>query len=142
MPTTHKFEAVAQNLAAEHGVPISTATVMARKQFPRLYQSYQQSGLQDNAARSHQALVTAEIDKGFSEVVAKQRVMHAYGEAPRDLMKGDTAVTKFMRVTDRIMQKRGVERTEAMRLARKRNPGCSLSSVKCERFAAGVHSPP
>jgi hypothetical protein len=123
LPVTSKWEAVVQNLSNEHGIPLSTASVMARKQFPRLYQTYQESGLQGNAARTHQALVTAEMDKGFSEIVAKQRVAHAYGSTPADITKfADSPVTRFNAVVTKLMEERGIERTEALRLARKRNP--------------------
>jgi hypothetical protein len=130
LPVTHKWEATVQNLAAEHGVPLATASVMARKAFPRLWISYQQSGLQDNAARSHQALITERMDKGHSELIAKQQVAHLYGSTPIDLMKGDTPVTRFNAVVTKLMQERGIERTEALRLARKRNP--TLFAKYCE----------
>jgi hypothetical protein len=123
LPVHHKWEATVQNLANEHGVPKSTAAVMARKQFPRLYQSYQESGLQDNAARSHQSLVTAEMDKGFSEIVAKQRVMHAHGSTPLDIRKfRDSPAVRLENLMTKVMQRTGCERTVAWRAVRKRFP--------------------
>jgi hypothetical protein len=126
LPVTHRWEALVQNLAAEHGVPLSTASVMARKQYPRLWVSYQQSGLQGNASSSHQQLVATEMAKGLSREIAEQRVMHAHGSAPLDLNKcADSPVVRFMRTVDTIMKRQRqprLTRVEAMRKARLTNP--------------------
>jgi hypothetical protein len=84
---------------------------------------YQQSGLQDNAARTHQALVTERMDKGHSELIAKQQVMHLFGSTPMDIRKfRDSAAVRFEKLMTQVMERSGCQRTEAMTAIRKRYP--------------------
>jgi hypothetical protein len=128
---THKFETVVQRISAERGISKTDAAVAARRENGTLFESYQESGLQGNAAASHQALVTAQMDKGHSELIAKQQIAHLYGSTPIDLMKGDTPVTRFNAVVTKLMAERGIERTAALRLARKRNPALFAKYCEC-----------
>jgi hypothetical protein len=132
LPMHHKFETVVQRISSERNIPKAEAAAVARKENPTLFSDYQQSGLQGNATQSQQRLVALEVAKGFSPEVAAVRVAHAYGVVPQDLAKSanENPVLKFNRVVTKIMEERGVERTEALRLARKRNP--SLFAKYCE----------
>jgi hypothetical protein len=120
-PLTHKFETKVREIQHRDGVGPMEAARRARREHPVLHRNYAQSGLMGNADR--QALLSAEINKGFSPVVAAQRVMHLHGSvgAP-DLMKGDTSAVRFMRCVTKIMKRTGLQRTEAMQQARLRNP--------------------
>jgi hypothetical protein len=63
------------------------------------------------------------MDKGFSEVVAKQRVMHAHGSTPADIRKfRDSAAVRFEKLMTQVMERSGCQRTEAMTAIRKRYP--------------------
>jgi hypothetical protein len=68
--------------------------------------------------------VRAEIAKGFSSVLAKQRVMYAYGNTLPcgHLDKGiETAATVFMKRVDEVIARDRCSRTEAIEKARKEN---------------------
>jgi hypothetical protein len=118
----HRFESKIRNIMARDKVQPAEAARRARVENPVLFADYQRSGLQGHA--SHQALVTAEMRKGFSRTVAEQRIMHLYGNtAGPTLTKGDTVTTRFMRCVDTVMKRHpGMSRMEAMQAARERNP--------------------
>jgi hypothetical protein len=126
----HKFETVVDRMVRESGGKLSKLEAMqqARRENPTLAQAFADSSL----SKSYRDLVNAEIDRGFSPLIAKQRVLHAHGNniAIPDINKGDTPVTRFNAVVTKLMEERGIERTEALRLARKRNP--TLFAKYCE----------
>src|SRR5436190_20479481 len=67
----HRFEAFVDMIAREEKVPRATAMQRARQRDPELYASYQEYG---RVSKSYEALVRAEIAKGFNQTVAEQRV--------------------------------------------------------------------
>jgi hypothetical protein len=127
-PVTHKFESKINYIKARDGCSASEAASRARRENPILYEIYLKSGLAKSLApysNNYWAAVQDQMRKyALTETVARQRVEQMFGaNIPKpDLAKGDTPVTRFHSVGTKIMQKRGIERTEALRLARKRNP--------------------
>lgn len=119
---THKFETVTQRIAAERDLPLAEAAVAARKENPVLFANYQQSGLVGNAAASHQALVTAAMSKGHSEIVAQRQALHALGSPPWGLEKRDDSTVRFMDLVTKVMERDGLQRTDAMRKVRLAHP--------------------
>jgi hypothetical protein len=81
----------------------------------------------DQQVKSHEGAVADQVAKGHSLMVAKQIVQHTYGNTlPRsDILKGagDTLVTSFMAKCNQVMAEEGCERTDAMRIVRKRHEG-------------------
>jgi hypothetical protein len=81
----------------------------------------------DQQVKTHEDAVADQVAKGHSLTVAKQIVQHTYGNTlPRsDILKGagDTLVTSFMAKCNQVMVEEGCDRTEAMRIVRKRHEG-------------------
>jgi hypothetical protein len=83
-PNRHKFEAMAEKIANEEGIPKSEATRQARLRFPDVYAAYQRhaaNGVAKSAPADFETLVSAEMQKGCNYEVGAQRVMQMYGSA-------------------------------------------------------------
>jgi hypothetical protein len=114
----HKFETVVRRIAAERGLPKAQALAAARKENPELYQSYQNSGV----AKSYADLVAAEIQKGCSPTVARQRVEYAHPDLARASIAKSVRASEFMAGVDAIKKSQNCSRTAAMALARREHP--------------------
>jgi hypothetical protein len=98
----------------------ATAATTTRREYPEVYRAFQQwSGV----AKSYGGLVQAEINRGFSPLIAKQRIMHAHGIAPLDLNKcADSPVVRFFNLVTKVMERDNCGRTTAMRKIRRSHP--------------------
>jgi hypothetical protein len=111
---------VIQRIAAARNMPRAAAAVVARRENPELYQSYQDSGLQGNAEQTNQQLVIPsatmvkssndfeaavqlEIQKyGISREAAEQRVsiLHPTAAQGHITKSADTGVADFMKCVE------------------------------------------
>jgi hypothetical protein len=127
----HKFEALADKIKNEEGLPPSESHRQARLRFPDVYASFQRhtanngSGSYFKRAPAFEALVEREMRKGFSYQVAAQRIQNLYGSAaPHTTMaKAAAAQADFADAAQDIYQEdAGLSRCESMRKARLDNP--------------------
>jgi hypothetical protein len=116
-----KFDRRVREVAARDGVGMVEAMRRARKQFPADFFALQHQPIGKSASFTYEDAVAAEIAKGFSPTVAKQRVQHAYGATlpHSSIYKSlETATTPFMNRCDEIMARDKCDRITAMRKAR------------------------
>jgi hypothetical protein len=120
----HKFEAMADKIANEEGIPKSEATRQARLRFPDDYAAYVKH---TNIGKAADDLIAAEIRKGFTPRMAAQRVANAHGFPAFDnsaISKSDIAAADLDDVADAIFEGDGsLSRTESLRKVRLQNPG-------------------
>ena len=90
----HKFETMVNNVAQRDGVTKAVAAARARKEYPELFEDFQNSG---GVAKSFSELIADEIRKGCSDVVAHQRVAYEFPQAAREsIAKSESGVSEFM----------------------------------------------
>lgn len=127
----HKFEALADKIRNDEGVPKSSALAMARTRFPDVFASYQAHLRRpDNAFKAapgtYEQLVSEQIAKGFSPAMAAQRVANLYGYRAfdnRTISKREGVQDAFERCADNIWKgDETLSRTEALRAARREQP--------------------
>jgi hypothetical protein len=136
----HKFQTVTARISAARNLPLTTAAQVARKENPELFADYQSKPyLQGNlagqpspiiasigivTAPSFDRLVQAEVAKGCSENVAKQRVAYSHPHLARESIAksegGD--VVAFMNAVTEIQKRDDCSRVEALRKARVEHP--------------------
>jgi hypothetical protein len=73
-------------------------------------------------SKSYADLVRAEISKGCSEVVARQRVAYAFPDLARQAIAKAAGPAEFMAKVDETMRSDGCSRTAAMSKVRKQFP--------------------
>lgn len=116
-----EFDAFVHQIAARDGIPLDQATTRARQEYPDEFAALNRTGV----AKSYRELVAAEIAKGYSDTVARQRINYAHPELAREsiesIAKG-SRVSEFMSVVDAIKKRDGVSRVEAMARARREDP--------------------
>jgi hypothetical protein len=118
----HRYEAMVNEIARRDNVPKTVAAARARREFPDLYDDYQASV---GVKKTYEQLIGEEIKKGFSDLVARQRIAALYPVAARETITKSAAsasVREFMAKVDEIKKARGCSRTAAMSAARREHP--------------------
>jgi len=118
----HKFEALVDFVANRDGTAKSKAMEIARRDYPETYASYQDSA---KVEKSFESLVAVEMRKGFSAVVAKQKVAYAFPDLAKSaaaIAKSASGVVEFVKCVDQIQARDDCSRTAAMAKARQEYP--------------------
>jgi hypothetical protein len=102
-------------------------TQMPRTSAMRRARLKQQAARLDRSGTFKRSLVDAEIAKGFSPTVARQRILHSHGPAALadddPMAKAtDSLVVRFMKRVDQTMLAERCDRTEALRRVRLAEP--------------------
>jgi hypothetical protein len=126
----HKFVALTEKLANDHGIPKSQAMALARTQYPDVYAHYVGSaGYSKRAPVTFEDYVNAEMAKGCSYEVAAQRVAQLRGFPAldhRNMAKSEAtaiiAEDKLMKAAQEVWENSGLDRCGSLREARKSNP--------------------
>jgi hypothetical protein len=120
LATRHRFQALTDFVANRDGVDKATAATTTRKEYPEAYRSFQNWR---GVAKSYDALVQAEVDRGFSPLIAKQRILHSHGAPPFGLQKRSPDVADFIQITSDIRKRHpNLTDQEVFRKARLQNP--------------------
>jgi hypothetical protein len=128
----HKFEAFALKIKNDRGVPLSEAMAQARQEYPDAYRDYQRwhATLGKRGPTTYEDLVNAEMAKGLNAECAAQRVAQLYGYRAldhRSISKREaTAIVaedQLMKAAQEVWEDTSLSRCEALREARKSNPG-------------------
>jgi hypothetical protein len=128
----HKFESLAAKIKNDRGVPLSEAMAQARQEYPDTYRDYQRwhETLGKRGPTTYEDLVNAEMAKGCNREVASQRVAQLRGFPAldhRNMAKTEaTAIVaedQLMKAAQEVWEDTSLSRCEALREARKSNPG-------------------
>jgi hypothetical protein len=130
--TRHKFEALSEKLANDHGIPKSQAMAQARMDFPEVYRDYQRhrnGNMGKRAPATFEDLVNAEMAKGLNAECAAQRVVQQFGYRAFDyraLSKQEQASVicenELMKRAEDVYQNSDLNRCESLRAARQGSP--------------------
>jgi hypothetical protein len=116
-----KFDALVREIAARDKIPLAQASVRARAEHPEAYAALNRT----DTTKSYRGLVEAEIAKGFSDTVARQKVAYAFPQAAREsiaTIAKSARVSEFMNAVNEIKKARGCSRTAALSTARREHP--------------------
>jgi hypothetical protein len=112
----NEFENTVAEIRKRDNCSRTDALVKARTENPEGFAAYNA----DNAPKDFEALVEAEMAKGVSDSVARQRAGLKYPDATAAVI--EKAKHPFEQVVDTIQAQDGCSRAEAMARARKKEP--------------------